>query len=363
MFDTREARSYGAVKYENIGWEMDIMTLGRRGTIAGVLSGLALPAFAQNAALEHPHVIIGAGGLFSQVAKLPIVMANSLGYFHDEGLDMELIDFNTGAKGAQALIAGNTDFVAGAYEHTIDLQAKGFKMVAVVGTNRYPGYILGVVKSKGGTIKSVADLKGKSIGVSGPGSATQIFAVRALQRVGLTKDDASYVGVGLGPTAVAAVRAGEIDAIVTQDPATTEMWNDIIPLIDSRDAEGTKFAYGGDYMLDSLYTTADFIAKNPRTVQAVVNAVVRTMLWVTKAPIEDVIAKVPPQYIKDKEQYRQMLKGNISAMQFDGKINDEMAKNAMDSVSIFEPQLRTAHVDLTATYTNRFVDEALKKYQ
>jgi NitT/TauT family transport system substrate-binding protein len=339
------------------------MALGRRRTLAGLLSGVALPAFAQSATLEHPHVVIGAGGLFSQVAKLPIVLADSLGYFKDEGLDMELIDFNTGAKGAQALIAGNTDFVAGAYEHTIDLQAKGFKMVAVVGTNRYPGYILGVVKSRGGNIKSVADLKGKSIGISGPGSATQIFAVRALQRVGLTKDDASYVGVGLGPTAVAAVRAGQIDAIVTQDPATTEMWDDITPLLDARNAEGTAFAYGGDYMLDSLYTTADFITKNPLTTQAVVNAVVRAMLWVTKTPLEDVIAKVPVKYIRDKDQYRVILKGNISAMQFDGRLNDAMAKNAMNSVAIFEPKLRDAHVDLASTFTNQFVDQALKKYQ
>ena len=339
------------------------MTFSRRFTLAALLGGIAFPAFGQSTALEHPHVVIGAGGLFSQVAKLPLVMANTLGYFKDEGLDLEMIDFNTGAKGAQALIAGNTDFVAGAYEHTIDLQAKGFMMVDVVGTNRYPGYVLGVVKSKGGVIRTVKDLKGKSIGISGPGSATQIFAVRALQRVGLTKDDASYVGVGLGPTAVAAVRAGEIDAIVTQDPATTEMWDDIIPLIDSRDAEGTKFAYGGDYMLDSLYTTADFIAKNPRTTQAVVNATVRAMLWLTKVPLDDVIAKVPSQYIKDKDQYRRMLKANIGAMQFDGRLNDTMAKNAMDSVSIFEPKLREANIDLSKTFTNRFVDEALKKYQ
>src|ERR1700709_561412 len=146
-----------------------------------------------------------------------------MGYLKVEGLDAEFIDFNTGAKGTQALIAGNTDFVAGAYEHTIELQPKGFNLVDVIGTNRYPGYVLGVVKARGAGIKTVADLKGKTIGVSGPGSATQIFAVRALERVGLKKDDAWYMGVGLGSTAVAAVRNAQVDALVTQDPATTEM--------------------------------------------------------------------------------------------------------------------------------------------
>jgi hypothetical protein len=72
---------------------------------------------------------------------------------------------------------------------------------------------------------------------------------------------------------------------------------------------------------------------------------------------------VPVKYIRDKDQYRVILKGNISAMQFDGKLNDAMAKNAMDSVAIFEPKLRDAHVDLASTFTNHFVEQALKKYQ
>ena len=362
-FDIPKGPSITLHRKKNLGVEMRIVAIVRWLPVALLLLALPTPAHAQQPALEHPHVVIGAGGLFSQVAKLPLVIARAAGYFKDEGLDAEFIDFNTGAKGAQALLAGNTDFVAGAYEHTISLQPKGFILVDVVGTNRYPGYILGVVKSRGANIKSVADLKGKTIGISGPGSATQIFAVRALERAGLKKEDASYIGVGLGSTAVAAVRNGQVDALVTQDPATTEMADDITVLIDARDKSGTKFAYGGAYILDSLYTTADFVAKNPRTTQAVVNAVVRAMQWMTKATVDEVVAKVPPEYTKDPAQYRRMLGYNIAAMQFDGRLSDEAARNAFDSIAIFQPELKTEKIDLSKTYTNRFVDEALKKYQ
>jgi NitT/TauT family transport system substrate-binding protein len=340
--------------------------LARRQLLAITAAGLPLSAVhwsSRAQKLDHPHVVIGAGGLFSQVQKLPLVLARSQGWFKEEGLDAEFIDFNSGAKGAQALIAGNTDFVAGAYEHTIDLQAKGFAMVNVVGTNRYPGYVLGIVKARGAGIKTIADLKGKAIGVSAPGSATQIFAVRALEKAGLKKDDASYVGVGLGPTAVAAVRNGQIDAIVTQDPATIEMDDDIVTLIDARGAEGTNYVYGGDYVLDSLYTSEAFAAANPQATQAVVNATIRAMVWMTKAPLDEIIAKVPPEYIKDKDQYRRMLARNIAAMQFDGRLTEAMSKNALQSILMFQPNLSTAKIDLTKTYTNRFTDEALRKYQ
>ncbi len=337
------------------------MAFARRTILAATLSLLTATARAEP--LEHPRTIIGAGGLFSQVAKLPLVMARALGYFKDEGLDIEFIDFNSGAKGAQALIAGNTDFVAGAYEHTIDLQAKGQSMVDVIGISRYPGYVLVVPKSKAGTIKTVKDLKGKSIGVSAPGSATQVFAVRALLKVGLTKEDASYVGVGLGATAVAAARAGQLDALVTQDPATSEMWDDVVPLLDARDEAGTVAAYGGDYVLDGLYTTWAFAQKNPRTTQAVVNATVRAMLWLSKTPIDEIVAKVPAEYVKDKDQYRRMLAANLASMQFDGKVSEAASKNALQSVLMFQPDLKDAKIDLTKTYDNHYIDEALKKYK
>ena len=337
------------------------MLLTRRLTLAAALSLMATMARAEP--LEHPHVILGAGGLFSQVAKLPLVMARALGYFKDEGLDVEFIDFGSGAKGAQALIAGNTDFVSGAYEHTIDLQAKGMAMVDVVGMSRYPGYVLVVPKSKAGTIKTVADLKGKAIGVSAPGSGTQVFAVRALEKVGLKKEDASYVGIGLGPTAVAAARAGQLDALVTQDPATTEMWDDVVPLLDARDAAGTVAVYGGDYVLDGLYTSWAFVNANPRTTQAVVNATVRAMLWLNKTPIDEIVAKVPAEYIKDKDQYRGMLKANMAAMNFDGRITPVVAQNALQSILMFQPNLKDAKIDLSKTYDNHFIDEAMKKFK
>jgi NitT/TauT family transport system substrate-binding protein len=69
--------------------------------------------------------------------------------------------------------------------------------------------------------KSVADLKGKKIGVSAPGSSTNIMANYVLAKNGLKPSDVSFVGVGVSQGAVAALRSGQIDAISNLDPAVT----------------------------------------------------------------------------------------------------------------------------------------------
>src|SRR3954470_11731284 len=78
--------------------------------------------FAQ--ALEKPKVSIAGGGK-NLFYYLPLTIAEQLGYFKDEGLQVEISDFAGGAKALQALVGGSADVVSGAYEHTINMQAKG----------------------------------------------------------------------------------------------------------------------------------------------------------------------------------------------------------------------------------------------
>ena len=95
---------------------------------------------------------------------------------------------------------------------------------------RYPGNVLVVRKSVADKIKTVADLKGKKIGVSAPGSSTHNFVAGLMERAGVIWKDASYISIGTGPSAVAAMKTGgELDALVNLDPA-------INALVDGGDA-------------------------------------------------------------------------------------------------------------------------------
>jgi NitT/TauT family transport system substrate-binding protein len=235
---------------------------------------LAAPVGAQG--LEKPKLTIGVGGK-PLIYYLPLTIAERNGYFKAEGLDVEIQDFPGGAKALQALLGGSLDVVSGAYEHTISQQAKGQAIEALVLQGQYSGIVLALPKAKAASYKSPADLKGMKIGVTAPGSSTNMFVNILLAKAGLKPDAASIIGVGAGAGAVAIMKRGEIDALSNLDPVISQLESDgtITPVIDTRTEKGMQDVYGGAYAAGCIYAPADFAKKNPRTAQAIVNAMVR----------------------------------------------------------------------------------------
>src|SRR5437868_2600769 len=119
--------------------------------------------------LEHPHVrlAVGGRGLFYY---LPLTLADRLGYFKAEGLDVEIADFPGGAKALQALVGGSADVVSGAFEHVVDMHAKGIEIQEFVIQDNYSGIVLGLSKPKAASYKSPKYLRGLKIGVTATGS-------------------------------------------------------------------------------------------------------------------------------------------------------------------------------------------------
>src|SRR6202008_3023647 len=115
----------------------------------------------------------------------------------------------------------SADVVSGAFEHTINMQVKGQRLRAFVLQGRAPQIVLGVNPKTMPNFKSVADLKGKKIGVTAPGSSTNVMANFVLAKAGLKPSDVSFIGVGASSGAVAAMRSGQIDAISNLDPVIT----------------------------------------------------------------------------------------------------------------------------------------------
>ena len=147
--------------------------------------------------------------------------------------------------------------------------------------------------------KSVADLKGKKIGVSAPGSSTNIMCNFVLAKAGLKPSDVSFVGVGAAQGAVAALRAGQIDAISNLDPVITILSrsNDIKIISDTRDVAEADRIFGGPMPAATLYAPVSFIDKNPNTVQALTNAIVRANKWIQQAGPSDIVKAVPESFL------------------------------------------------------------------
>jgi NitT/TauT family transport system substrate-binding protein len=309
---------------------------------------------------EKKQITLAVGGK-SALYYLPLTICERLGYFKEQGLDVAINDFRGGSQSLMALVGGSVDVVTGAYEHIIRMQAKGQDIRAVIELGRFPGIVVGVRKERTASYKSAADLKGMKIGVTAPGSSTNFFVMYMMSKAGLKPTDASYIGVGIGPSVVAAITKGEIDAVVNLDPMITKLERDgdIKVVADSRTEEGTRAIFGGSNPAAVLYLKHDFIDKNPNTVQALVNAFYKTLKWINAATPEQIAATVPEEYfLGDRELYLAAVKANKPVYSITGIIPPDGMKSAADMLLAFDEELKGAKLDLAKTFDARFVKRA-----
>ena len=332
-----------------------------RGWLAtGVALLLALPMGAQAQKLETTKVRLAVGGK-SSLYYLPLTVTERLGYFKEAGLDVEISDFAGGAKSLQALIGGSADVVTGSFDHTIQMQAKNQAITAVVQMGRFPGFALALRKDKARNYSGPKDLKGMKIGVTAPGSSTHFMVLYMMAQAGLKPDDTVFIGTGSGGTVVAAVQHGEVDGISNADPMVTKLDKEgVIRIVaDTRTLEGTIKVYGGPYPAAVLYGTNAFIEKNPNTVQALVTALVRGLKWVQAHNAEDIAKMMPEEYmLGDKPLFIAAIKANHEAYSPDGRFLKDGPETALKVLKAFDPAVAGATIDLSKTYTDKFVEKA-----
>lgn len=322
-------------------------------------AGCAPVSFAANKSVK---IAVGGKALYYY---LPISIAERLGYFRDEGLDVEIVDFQGGSRSLQAVVGGSADVVSGAFEHTLAMQARGQAMQAFVLQGRAPQCVFAVSNKTMPNYKSLTDLKGKRVGVTAPGSSSHAIAIYVLSTAGIKPSEVSFIGVGASAAAVAAMRSGQIDAFVNLDPviATLEQ-DDIIRIVaDTRVVEESDKLFGGPMVAGCLYAPTRYIKKNPEIVQGLTNAVVRANRWLAKATTEDIVKTVPESYfLGNKEIYMAGFMKNRPALSPDGLIPDYAPEISFKSLQIVNAKLASFKPDYKAVYTNEFVQQAHKKY-
>jgi NitT/TauT family transport system substrate-binding protein len=339
------------------------MSFTRRDFIAWSTAA-ALPHLAQAQGLEKTKLTIAVGGK-NLFYYLPLTIAEQLGYFKAEGLDVTIVDFAGGSRALQAVVGGSADVVSGAFEHTINMQFKGQPMRAFVLQGAAPQIVLGINPKTMPNFKSVADLKGKKIGVTAPGSSTNVLANFVLAKAGLKPSDVSFVGVGAGSGAVAAMRAGQIDAMSNLDPVVTLLMRsgDMKIVTDTRNMAEAEKVFGGPMPAGCLYAPQPFLDKNPNTAQALTNAMVRANKWIQQAGGGDIIKVVPESYLLgDRAVYIDGFLASKQAMSADGAFPAKGAETAFKALASVDDKLSAAKLNLNAVYTNDFVKKANAKY-
>jgi NitT/TauT family transport system substrate-binding protein len=325
-------------------------------TLAALLlsSGLAL-------AQTKVTLAVGGGGC---LCYLPTILAKQLGEFEKAGINVEVVDFKGGSESLKAVIGGSADMVSGYFDHCVNLAAKGQHLQAFVVYDRFPGFALVVSPKHTSEINSIKDLANKKVGVSAPGSSTDFFLKYMLSKNGVDPNSVSVIGVGLGGSAIAAMEQGQIDAAIMLDPAVTLLQGknkDLKILSDTRTQKDTLAVFGGEYPGGALYTKADWIASHEKEVQGMTTAIVATLKWIHSHTPEEIMAKMPPEMVgKDKDLYLAALKNTIPMYSETGRMDPKGAAAVLAVFSQSSPDVAKANIDLSKTYTNKYVEAAGK---
>ena len=318
-------------------------------------------------ALLVPTVVSPAGEpvtfAYSQIgllAHLPWSVALGQKYFEEQGLEPKGFNFDTGGKSIAALIGGSADFAANALEHAIKAKVQGKDLVYVFSSTRLPGFGLVVASSQKGEIKSVADLKGKPVGVSGIGVASHVLLDYMLKKNGVDPKDVKIIAVGLS-TMPPALEGSKIVAGMAGEPFFSRLIAKGVgfSLGNMSTLKDTQAILGGEYAFSGAITRPDIIQRRPHVVQKVVTALVKASHFIqTKTP-EEIVAAIPQDLVGDRAQYIETLKSSREIFAPNGLVTQSGVDTVMKVLDSFEV-FKERKVDAASTYDMKYVHQAMK---
>lgn len=297
---------------------------------------------------------------------LPLTIADRLGYFATEGLDLELRELPDAERCVQALHAGSAQLYSGAYSSTLSLQSRGFMFQSMVLQGRAPQIVMGVSLRTMGHYRQVSDLRGKRVGVRGLGSGTHRLARLMAASAGLASHELQYISLPDHAQAVAAFRSGQLDAICYHDPVITslEQGGDLRIVADTRTMQGTSALFGGPMPGGSLMAQEQYITDHPRQCQAVADAMVRALKWLQTAGPSDLIKTVPGRYFAgDRALYLAAFIRAREAWAPDGLMPEAGPGTAARLHARLNPGQDILRVDLARTFTNEFARKAKLRFR
>jgi NitT/TauT family transport system substrate-binding protein len=302
-------------------------------------------------------VRIAIGGQ-NQLIYLPTTLARELGFYREEGIEVELQDHAGGAKALQAMIGGSADVVSGFYDHTIQMAAEGRALIAFVTMLRFPGLVLAA--SPASPVARIEDLKGRVAGVTTPGSSSHMLLTFLLHRHGVPVESVSVTGIGGAGTAVAAVERGKVDVGMMTDPAFTIVQRRapaVRILADLRHAEGVQEAFGTPtYPASVLYAGTEWVRANHDRAARLARAVKRTLEWIQAHPPQEIADRTPAAFRGDDPGlYAEAVKNTMSMFSPDGVMHADGAEAVRTLLAQSMDKVRNARIDLSKTYTNVFV--------
>ncbi|HXL77095.1 MAG TPA: ABC transporter substrate-binding protein [Candidatus Eisenbacteria bacterium] len=330
--------------------------------VAGIaiLAGCGSTPSSTGGSVQTISLKVMVGGLSKQI-YLPNMLAQQLGYFKDQHLDVTMIDEGSGQASEDEVLAGNVDAGSGAYVHPMVLNAAGKKIETICQFGIAPGEAEVIDARKAGSIKSPNDLQGKNLGVTELGSGTHTLTLAILGKAGIDPTKEHFVAVGAGDTFIAAIDHQTIDGGMTTEPTISRLTSSGKGkvLVDLRTPESTRAALGGDYPFIGIFAKNDWVNSNKDAAQRLVNAYVKTLKYIHSHTAAEIAAKMPADYYAGNQAlYVNALQNQISIFGTDCKMPASGPETVMKIQQAYVPSFKGKTANLSETYTNEFASKA-----
>ena len=264
------------------------------------------------------------------------------------------------------MLAGSADICSGSFEKTLILQSKNQMVKAFVLQSRTPQIAFGMSMRNSSAYPSMADLRGKKVGVMALDSVSSLMTNLLLLRAGLSAQDVSLIPVGSSTTALSAIRSGQIDALCSSDPVMTmlEQKGEVKIISDTRTLRGTSDLFGGPMPSACLFASSDFVLKNPNICQALTHAIAHSLKWLQTAGPGDIIKVLPDSYmLGDRALYLASFNKIRQCISLDGFVPEDGPLTAWKALSRFDSSLLQTKIDFSKTYTNVFAQRSKERFK
>lgn len=341
---------------------MDLLMSRRSLLIAASLMPLAARAGLAETALKKIHFGFATKAISPIIIN--ILIPERLGYYREEGLSVECIPLGSNAAVMGSLQIGRIDFGVGTPAFEIPIVARGEKLPIVDFYEYTYPFKWGLAVKPGSPVKTLADLKGKRIGVSGLGQTDYPVGQAVFRLAGIDpQKQLTWLAVGEGVTAGEALRRGDIDGLFYFDTGFGAI-----------EAAGIQLRYltlpadvpkvGGLY----LTATRDMLKQHREWAVGLARGVAKASIFVRENPeaaaytfiqmfpeaapkgksLKEQIAAIVVPVLKRQRLYRSYDKsvtkwGHISAAEWQEEIKFAGAEGKIKDPSIF--------------YTNDLIDE------
>jgi NitT/TauT family transport system substrate-binding protein len=336
------------------------------GRAAGVATGPApTPATAAaSRALKKVGVILGGPTIYEAFANASV--AQYLGYFRDEGLELDMIPSAGSDQAVQEVAAGKVlvgwpspDPVILGYQSSQNLKLKWLY-------TSYQGFIYDLRTVAGSPITSIKDLAGKTIGVVSLASAALWAAKAMLRENGVDPARVTFVAIGQGSQAASAIKAGRVDAVALWDAVYAQLANEGIRFNPPFQSPTLSRLFSNGFVVTPQTLTGE------RTMLVgLCRAIAKGTVWVLNNPEQAVRihwhlypATKPSGMPEDQALQRSLavLKARLPYLTLDWVSVKKWGYNAPERWAAYEQFLYglgilQQHVDVTQIYTNDLIDD------